>query len=184
MIQIEASFFLIWAVLLLILPLDWCLAAVFAAIVHELGHIAVLLLLGGKIHSVKIRAEGALIEGNLSGTWNVLLSTLAGPASSFVLLLFLHICPKLALCALVQGSFNLLPMMPLDGGRALLCFLELRNVKSPDKILLWTERITYILFFALSLLAFLYLGLGIWSVFFASTLILKGFLRKIPCKRR
>ena len=40
MIRIQPSAFILMAALMLLLPIDWLLAALLAAAVHELGHLA------------------------------------------------------------------------------------------------------------------------------------------------
>ena len=54
-----------------------------------------------------------------------LLAAAAGPVGSLSLMLMGRLFPRLALCGLVQGLFNLLPIYPLDGGRILRRALEL-----------------------------------------------------------
>ena len=54
-----------------------------------------------------------------------LLAAAAGPVGSLSLMLMGRFFPRLALCGLVQGLFNLLPIYPLDGGRILRRALEL-----------------------------------------------------------
>lgn len=184
MLQIEAGFFLVWAALLLILPLDWCFAAFLAAAIHELCHMGMLILLGGRVRSIQIGISGAVIEGSADGAGENIAATLAGPAGSLLLLLFLREFPKLALCGLVQGAYNLLPIFPLDGGRALQYVLMRRDGKSADKILYWAECASYVLLAAAAILLSCRFPVGVWPVFLVSTLILKSFLRKIPCKRK
>lgn len=107
------------ALLLLTLPLPYVAAALIAAAVHEGGHAGAVRLLGGKTQGLWVGARGARMEAVLPDTRRELLAILAGPAASLSLMLFVGIFPRLALCGLAQGLFNLLPFVPLDGGRAI-----------------------------------------------------------------
>ena len=111
-------------------PLDFLFAAILAAIIHELFHIIAVFLLGGRVLSVKVKPFGAEIEAAGIWGWSEAICALAGPAGSFLLLVFCHMFPLLAFCGFVQGSFNLLPVHPLDGGRFLASMC----------MLLWPER--------------------------------------------
>lgn len=53
---------------------------------------------------------------------------LSGPLGGLLLTLTIGYLPRLALCALVQSIFNLLPFYPLDGGRALRAMLTNRKI--------------------------------------------------------
>ncbi len=107
------------AMLCLTVPVDWMFSGLAAAAVHELCHLFSVKLLGGRIHGLAIGASGAVIVSSPLTPGREICSILAGPAGSLALLLLRRWFPGLALCGLVQGLFNLLPVFPLDGGRAL-----------------------------------------------------------------
>lgn len=103
--------------------------ALLACILHELGHLLTLRLLGGELSCLRLSGVGAemIIQGQL-GYWGDLELALSGPLTNLLVALAIakwgsdHLfCGlNLALCAL-----NLLPMTRLDGGRGLysLCSL-------------------------------------------------------------
>lgn len=105
------------------------LAAVLsAAILHELGHWAALRLLGARLLSLRLGALGAVMEtdsGRLS-YGGELAAVLAGPGTNLLCALVLSALgpgtEALVGAHLILGAFNLLPVRPLDGGRAL-CLL-------------------------------------------------------------
>ena len=61
-VSISAGAFLLGALLLLILPLKWLLAALSAAMIHELCHLAAVKLTGGYVHEICIGRGGASIK--------------------------------------------------------------------------------------------------------------------------
>jgi len=104
--------------------------AALSALVHEGGHAAALLLLGRRIDSFALSPSGMQIKAGgrfLSYKGDIAVS-LAGPAASFMLALLGTLVTRggapgvggyitginFALCLI-----NLLPALPLDGGRAL-----------------------------------------------------------------
>lgn len=120
-IFLDARTCILWAVLVLTLPLPWLLSAMLAAVFHELCHLAALALTGTAVHSVHVGIRGIRLEAGPMEPGAELISAAAGPAGSLLLLLFLRQIPRIAICAACQGLFNLLPFYPLDGGRILRC---------------------------------------------------------------
>ncbi len=107
---------------------DILLPAALAAALHELGHLLALRALGARPAGLRLTALGAelRLERELAYAPE-LLAALAGPVMSLLaawgaarLGAYLFAGLSLAL-----GLFNLLPIAPLDGGRALACLLAL-----------------------------------------------------------
>ena len=111
-----------------------------ACAVHELGHVAAALAYGGRVERLSLTAVGA----ELSFSYRAPLSygqdslvALAGPASNLLLggLFFMLDRQLPAMLSLGIGAFNLLPILPLDGGRVLYGLLA--EKLDPD----WADRL-------------------------------------------
>ena len=183
-IHIDPWVYLTAALLVLVLPLDWLMAALCAAVFHEICHIAAIRLLGGSVKGIRIGIGGAAIETEVPGRGRELLSALAGPAGSMLLLPLCHLFPKIALCAFAQGAFNLLPIFPMDGGRALRCCAEMIAPSKAETILNFAEISTYLTIILHAAGVTALFSVGILPLFGAILLILKAISRKRPCKRR
>ena len=117
------------ALLLLVVPFRLLLAAVLAALFHELCHLGAIRLLGGQAGAFRLNPGGATLEFWGLTPIREAVASLSGPGGSLLLLRFHRLYPELALCGLGQGIFNLLPIFPLDGGRALCCILKILGAK-------------------------------------------------------
>lgn len=120
-VRIKPGGYILLAFLILTVSVQWILAALFAACIHELCHVLMICLCGGLVSSITIGASGAKIHTSPLSLSQEFLCALAGPCGSLLLLFFLRWIPRVALCGLVQGMFNLLPVYPLDGGRVFRC---------------------------------------------------------------
>ncbi len=126
--------------------LVWVFVAAFCILVHELGH-AVAFLTFGRKPSILLYGMGGVTsaEGGM-GPWSSLVTSLAGPIAGFglggLILLaglfvgsleqgtLLYVAWRDGLWATFGfGVFNLLPILPLDGGAAVSAFL--RGVVGP-----------------------------------------------------
>lgn len=126
-VQVSGWGCVLLALALLVLPLSWLAAAVTAALFHELCHGAAAVALGGSLGDIRLGERGATMEVGGLSNGRELLAAAAGPVGSLGLLLLGRCFPRLALCGLVQGLYNLLPIYPLDGGRILFCLIRFRH---------------------------------------------------------
>jgi stage IV sporulation protein FB len=115
----------------------WLPIAFVSVLVHELGHAAVLGLLGFGPSQIALAGLGGhTFNARRARPWQDFLVSIAGPLTSFLLfyvsvLIYRHssfaqndpmlraFVPFLAQINLIWGFFNLLPIIPLDGGQAL-----------------------------------------------------------------
>ncbi len=101
---------------------------VLAAVLHELGHIAVMKLCRLKVRAVNIRLFDVLIEADEPQTFMQDIAVTSGGVCMNLLCaaVLIPINRKMALPHLALGMFNLLPLMSLDGGRLLELLLSRR----------------------------------------------------------
>lgn len=168
-IDVTPGFCILWALLLLVLPLGLILAAAAAACVHEACHGLAIRISGGRVMRLTVGAGGMVMETAPMEPWQEIFCALAGPAGSFLLLLIYEFFPLLAACGFAQGCFNLLPLYPLDGGRAMRCGLEMLGRGK------WMRRVEILTLLLLLALAF---RIGPWALLAWGMLA----MRKIPCK--
>lgn len=180
MIRLDDRVWILWAVFILLLPVKWLLSAAAAACIHECCHIAALWLLGGKIRDISLDPFGAVIETEGISDWKEILCAIVGPLGSISGVLFIRRFPVFALCALVQGVFNLLPVYPMDGGRALRGILHRVCPKQAECICKWVQIVTYgSLLFAGIWISAGYFG-KFWPFLLCLVVILRLTLRKKP----
>lgn len=116
---VSASFLILLALIILILPLQWVTAVILAAAFHEWCHIFAIRICGGKTGRLLIGQGGAKLQAHGLSRHQERICALAGPMGGILLLLFARWIPRTAICAGFQSLFNLLPVYPLDGGRVI-----------------------------------------------------------------
>jgi len=131
--------------------------------VHELGHLAAIRLLGGRVDSVHFGASGGVIlyHGIRSYTGELVVS-LSGAAGNIFAAVTLSLLGKYGGLAvlypyaginLTQAAFNLMPVFPLDGGNAVHTVLSFfASPGTADRIM---KRLGF-------LISFVFVGLGVY----------------------
>lgn len=110
-----------------LLPLCWCARLALTVTVHELGHFAALILCGAQVCGLRMEGCGLVLRCTpTEGALRTVTAALAGPAAGAGLFCILRGLGYIA-CAelsLLFSCVNLLPVLPLDGGRALYAALS------------------------------------------------------------
>ena len=110
-----------------LLPLRWCARLALTVTVHELRHVAALILCGAQVCGLRMEGCGLVLRCTpTEGALRTVTAALAGPAAGAGLFCILRGLGYIA-CAelsLLFSCVNLLPVLPLDGGRALYAALS------------------------------------------------------------
>lgn len=136
-VRVSGSFFLLLALALIVSPLSVVAAILSASALHELGHLAALRYYGVRVRSLRLTALGAVLDAPALSRLSYpreLTVTLSGAAVNLLCAIPLALLGRLTgaeLLFLFSGAhltlaaFNLLPVSPLDGSRALELLLTL-----------------------------------------------------------
>lgn len=176
---------MILALAILVLPWKWMLACCLSVTLHELFHLIALRFVFGKWMPIHAFSRGIKIYIPNISPQQELFCTLAGPVGSFLLTLTYPYFPSLAICALVQGVYNMLPIYPLDGGRAICC---LTDIFLPRAYALWlTEYIAYGCIgasSAVAIFATVFYNWGVFPIIMLLILFWKQLFGKNTCKHK
>ena len=153
----------LWLVALMLLDVPYFLPLLFAALLHECGHLLCAAALKIPIRSVKLSILGARISVDLSrlSYGRELLLALCGPLAGIIFL----------------SAFNLIPVESLDGGRMLRCAVSaLFSPEAADSVMRISTFISLVLLWSLSVYMMLKALSGLTLFFFSSLLFAKFFV--------
>lgn len=183
-IEINLKIILIAILFFLINKIDIYAIFLLFIIIHEIIHAVAGMILGFKPKKIRLNPLGVLVEFYNSNTGNSLkkiLIYISGPISNIIFSLIfyfmnieLNLKTKLIYTNLVIGVFNLIPILPLDGGRIfreiLVKFIGNRNanifmIKS-TKIILSIFTLMYsIVIFKMKNIAIFFLIIYLWYLY-------------------
>ena len=168
---------------LLLVPMRWIIGWFIAVFFHELCHYLVLWLCKVSVFRISIGAFGVDMQTDVMTLWQEVISALAGPFGSLLLLIFLRVFPCISLCAFVHAVFNLMPIYPMDGGRALKgSLIALYGETHGSQIYKVISLAFTILLFCGGIYISIYYRLGIVPIVLLVLIVLRTL--KIPCKER
>ena len=145
-LHLDGSFCFLLALMLLLLPLTWVLAAAVAVLVHEAFHAAAIVLLGGRIYALHFGSGGIRMETDTLPSGKEIIAAMAGPLGSAILFLLAPWLPRIAICGAVHCIYNLLPLFPMDGGRILRSAIALcAPGKKGSAIFNFTQKSLYLI---------------------------------------
>lgn len=154
-------------------PLGVFLQFLIAALVHEAGHFLTILFLGGRIAAIRLGFGDVRMQVGLLPRLRRLIALLAGPFANIgCFFLFAGVFPEFAVVSLLLGLFNLLPVLPLDGGRVLSLFLQ-------GSCVLYASIFGLLLLFGGAVYAAKRLDAGLWPILTVILII----LRLLFCKK-
>ena len=160
----------------------WLFSWIIAVTIHELSHYLILKLCRVQIYAISITSSGAIIETEPMPVYKEIISALAGPLGGLCVLSLARYFPVVAICAFFQSIFNLLPIYPLDGGRALhCCFLKMLGEERGSVSFIRFQKYFTFFIVLLSIIASCITKLPILTALVV-TLLLKHKQLKFPCK--
>lgn len=183
-VSVRPGALILLAVMLLFLPLQWVGAFLTAAAFHEVCHLLAARILGYRFYHISIDISGARIELGPMSQRSEMLCAVAGPLGGILLLLLTPWFPRIAICSLVQSLYNLLPIYPLDGGRALIAILAGLPEPSATRFYRLVEWTSGIMIVAFGVYLTFQLGLGMLPVFLSVSIIGRSMAEKYLANMR
>ncbi|MGF7047196.1 stage IV sporulation protein FB [Paenibacillus sp. DS2015] len=125
-------------------------------LIHEMGHMSAAMIFGIRVRSVQLLPFGGVVtieDGGKMTVWKEIAIALAGPLQNVIMIAIAMFFKEIGsgdsafLSYVIQGNavialFNLLPILPLDGGKITQAFVS--RYIAYHSTLLWSSRISIV----------------------------------------
>ena len=169
-IKVNLQIFLFMIIFVLTHQIEMYAWVMIFAIIHELGHLVAGLLLKLKPKTLSLMPLGIRVtfedyEYKKLIEMKKITLALAGPLTNFLIAIFtvilpidMHLKETIIYSNILIGTFNLIPLYPLDGGKILKGLIRLKySSQRTDKLINRISNLTIIFLTAISSIAILYL---------------------------
>ena len=169
-IKVNLQIFLFIIIFVLTHQIEMYAWVMIFAIIHELGHLVAGLLLKLKPKTLSLMPLGIRVtfedyEYKKLIEMKKIILALAGPLTNFLIAIFtvvlpidMHLKETIIYSNILIGTFNLIPLYPLDGGKILKGLIRIKSsAEKSDKLVNRISNLTIIFLTAISSIAILYL---------------------------
>lgn len=150
-IEINLKIFIVLILFFLINNINTYLVFLFFILIHEIAHLIVGILIGGKPKRMSLDIFGVSLEFysyEKTNSWYNLIFYLSGPISNIIIAGVIYLLFKnkdelllIMVTNLAIGIFNLIPILPLDGGKILREILKLKiGIRLANKISIYISK--------------------------------------------
>ena len=162
-IEINLKIILLLILIVILNKIEIYMLFIIFILCHELSHMVMGIILGFKPKTLRLNPLGVSIEfynyeeNNKKNKWKRILTYLAGPLINFLISMIIYfvdidleIKTKIVYTNFLIGIFNLLPILPLDGGKVLKEILKL--IYNPKIASIFMTNITKSILIIISLI--------------------------------
>ncbi|MCC8023530.1 MAG: site-2 protease family protein [Clostridiales bacterium] len=148
-VRLDFLFFAL-AALMLLYNAEATLIMICLSILHECGHVIALLMMGGRVKSLRLGAFGMSLVRNEDYPLNLnqeFWFVMAGPLVNLAIAGGALLIPgetalQISSMSLLLGLFNLLPVSAMDGGKALFyVMLQFMREETARRVLYWVSAL-------------------------------------------
>lgn len=181
--NISGSFCVVLAITLLMIPFPWVVSWCLASLLHELLHYLSVRICRRRVFHIQLGAGGAIMQSEPLEPWQEAFCSLSGPLAGVMLAFAGKWFPRLAICGIFQSLYNLLPIYPLDGGRAMRGILAwiFRGMKG-ERVADYIEKCIVMVLIAIAVYSSIFLDLGLLPLIVVFSAIIRNKKPKITCK--